>query len=232
MRVGWVRDGGQTWPDRVDVTGSDLPGFPARIGILSEDVRVSAPFTVLFVCVGNLCRSPLAERLLRARLQERLGDLSAAVIVESAGTRAVVREPMDDMAAQELARLGFSNDHFRAHRLSAQMLTEADLVLTATKELRSRVLEDVPAALRRTFTIREFAALVDGVQVDSPKSLVADAAQRRSSAQLQEYDVPDPIGLGAAAHRVSADLIDASLTPVAEAIAAAVRHAESVVSTR
>ena len=190
-----------------------------------------APFTVLFVCVGNICRSPLAERLLRARLQERLGDLSAAVIVESAGTRAVMGEPMDDLAAQELARLGLANDHFRAHRLTEQMTADADLVLTATKELRSRVLEDVPAALRRTFTIREFAALVEGVEAESTKSLVADAAQRRSSAQLQDYDVPDPLGAGAAAHRVAADLIDASLEPIAEAIASAVRHAESVVGT-
>lgn len=55
------------------------------------------PFTVLFVCVGNVCRSPLAERLLRGRPQERLGDLSDAVIVESAGTRAMAGQPMDEL---------------------------------------------------------------------------------------------------------------------------------------
>lgn len=45
----------------------------------------------------------LAERLLRERLSEQLGDRSGEVVVESAGVRAVVGHPMDKMAAQELA---------------------------------------------------------------------------------------------------------------------------------
>jgi len=98
-------------------------------------------------------------------------------------------------------------------------------VLTATKDVRSRVLEEAPAALRRTFTITELAALVTGESADSPKTLVADAARRRPSAQVESYDVPDPIGQSADVHREAADLIGAAVTPIAEALATAVRQA-------
>ena len=184
------------------------------------------PFTVLVVCIGNVCRSPLAERLLRERLREQLGELSEAVVVASAGTRALAGRPMDAMAAQELGRLGLTNEDFRARQLTERMANDAGLVLTASKELRSRVLEDAPGALRRAFTITEFAALADGVSADSPRELVADAAQRRSLAQVEDYDVPDPIGAGPDVHRKAADLIDSSVTPIAAAIATAVRKAQ------
>lgn len=225
VRVGDSRSGraGSPWP---------FCRFPRLSRRPSGRIaRVSAPFTVLFVCVGNICRSPLAERLLRERLREQLGGSRDEVIVESAGVRALVGWPMDELAAQELARLGLSNDTFRAHQLTEQMTAQADLVLTATKELRSRVLEDAPAALRRTFTIREFAALVDGVTAESPQQLVADAAQRRSSANVTDYDVPDPVDAGAAVHREAAGLIDIALVPIARAIASAVRHSASALRT-
>lgn len=189
------------------------------------------PFTVLFVCVGNVCRSPLAERLLQARLDEQLGELGNAVEVRSAGMRAMVGRSMEEMAASELRRLGVSDDGFTARQLTEQIAGGADLVLTATKELRSRVLEEAPAALRRTFTITEFAALVRGVEAESTKSLVSDAAQRRSSAEVQTYDVPDPIGKSADVHRKSADLIDASVALIAEAIAGAVRRSVTSVGS-
>jgi protein-tyrosine phosphatase len=188
---------------------------------------VPEPFTVLFVCIGNVCRSPLAERLLRERLRESLGELSEAVTVESAGVRALAGRPMESSAAKELERLGLTNESFRARQLNERIANGAGLVLTATKEIRSRVLEEAPGALRRTFTITEFAALVEGVEADTPRSLVADASQRRSSAQVTEYDVPDPIGAGPDVHRQAADLIDGAVTPIAEALATAVRHSAS-----
>ena len=156
-----------------------------------------------------------------------MGERSDDVVVESAGVRALVGRPMDQTAAQELARLGLTNDTFTARQLTARIAGEAGLVLSATKEIRSRVLEEAPAALRRTFTITEFVALVEGVKAESPQKLVADAAQRRSSAQVDEYDVPDPIGASPEVHRRAADLIDASVSPIAEAIAAAVERAAS-----
>jgi protein-tyrosine phosphatase len=184
---------------------------------------MSKPFTVLFVCVGNVCRSPLAERLLRARLDSTLGaEARELVAVESAGTRAPVGRPMDALAAAELERLGGDPDGSAARQFTEQVGQNADLVLTATKELRSRVLEDVPAALRRTFTIREFATLAEAASAVSPKTLVREAVGRRSDTHIEDHDLEDPIGLPADVHRRVAEAIDADIVVIAEALVATV----------
>lgn len=181
-------------------------------------------FTVLFVCVGNVCRSPLAEAVLRARLDERLGDLSDAVTVESAGIKALVGSPVDPMVVSELERLGLPTPSGTARQLTSDMVKRADLVLTASKDLRSDVLEKTPSALRRTFTIREFAALVNGAKSASPKALVAEAVRRRSAANVRDYDIADPRGRGSRAHRKAADLIAVSVSAsIGHALAAAVK---------
>lgn len=180
--------------------------------------RVSFP--VLLVCLGNVCRSPLAECLLRARLDAVLPRRAAQVHVSSAGVRAWVGRPMDAHAAAELVRLGGDPARFVSSQLTVPRVEHAELVLTATRELRSRVLEDAPRALRRTFTIREFATLVGhGDQAVDPVGLVAQAAQRRSDARAEDYDVRDPIGQSLQIHREVAELLDSSCTTIARALA-------------
>jgi protein-tyrosine phosphatase len=186
---------------------------------------VPDPFRILVVCVGNICRSPLAEGLLRHQFQELLPDSDRLVEVSSAGVRAMTGRPMDAHAAAELGRLGGDPDGLVGAQLTAAMVERADLVLTATRQIRSRVLEEAPRALRRTFTIREFAALADSDavrsgEVDSPQRLVELAAASRSSAALDDYDVADPIGQDEGFHRRVAEVLDDSCTRIARAVAA------------
>jgi low molecular weight protein-tyrosine phosphatase len=192
---------------------------------------VGEPFEILVVCLGNVCRSPLAERVLRLRLDELLGDGSPAVRVSSAGARALVGQPMDEQAATELRRLGGDPDGFTATQLTAAAAEGADLVLTATRELRSRVLEEAPRALRRTFTIRELAALLaseGGGESAGTADLVARAAARRGAAAVEEYDVTDPYGRPQEVHREVADVLDRDCTTIARAVAAALRTEASL----
>jgi protein-tyrosine phosphatase len=181
---------------------------------------------MLFVCLGNVCRSPLAERLLTLRLETLLGPRAANHEVSSAGLRALVGSPMHDVSAAELMRLGGDPSGFVSRQVTAQMVDQAELVLTATREIRSRVLEEAPRALKRTFTIRELEAIVmtDGFwdqQIRSTRDLVAKAASWRGAASTEDFDVPDPIGQGADVHREVADLLDAACTTIARAVAEA-----------
>src|SRR4051812_42737525 len=190
--------------------------------------RVAAPH-ILVVCLGNLCRSPLAERVLQLRFRELLGERDREpVTVSSAGVLAVAGHPMDGMAAGELRRLGGGPEGVVSRQLTAPMVSDADLVLTATRALRSRVLEEVPRALRRTFTIPEFAALAGAVS-DQPGTslgdLVSRAAAERNAVDVESYDVPDPIGQPAEVHRQVADLLDRDCTAIARAVAGAVASA-------
>jgi protein-tyrosine phosphatase len=177
--------------------------------------------------LGNVCRSPLAEHLLRLRLDDLLGGGVSGVRVSSAGVRAMVGEPMNELAEAELRRLGGDPGAFRAHQLTAAAAGTADLVLTATRALRSRVLEEAPRALKRTFTVREFAALLRSDvfaerRMQSTADLVARAASWRGSVTVDDYDLPDPIGRSAEVHREVADVLDADCDVIARAVTGAV----------
>lgn len=169
---------------------------------------------LLVVCVGNVCRSPLAERLLRARLPEGFE-------VTSAGVGALVDQPMDPDAAAELRGRGGSDEGFAARRLTPAMVERADLVLTATRDIRSRVLEEAPVALHRTFTIKELAALLDDQPVDELRPALRAAAQRRSEVAASDVDVPDPFRRGPEAHAEAAQQIDDAVRRLAAALASA-----------
>jgi protein-tyrosine phosphatase len=181
-------------------------------------VTFVSDFRVLFVCVGNVCRSPLGERLLAHRLEGRRLE-GRRVEVASAGVAAMVGSAMTPESQHHLTSLGGSADGFVARQLTPAMVEESDLVLTATKAIRSRVLEDAPGALRRTFTVLEFAALLDvvGTQQDVA-DLVRTASEERSRATLDDYDIPDPYGRGDAMHAEAAALMAAAVEKIAKGL--------------
>lgn len=154
---------------------------------------------MLVVCTGNVCRSPLVERLLARSLA------GAGVRVGSAGTRALVGEPMTAQTAALLERAGGDPRGHAARQLVEPLLDGVDLVLTATRAHRSEVVQLRPALLRRTFTVREagrLAARVGAeVQGSGPRErlldLVARLPQARGRWPVTDAgldDVVDPYG--------------------------------------
>lgn len=172
-------------------------------------------FAILAICTANICRSPMIEALLRARLD---GDRYE---VASAGVQGWDRQPMDAMAAMELMRLGHTNTTFRSHALDSYLIDSADLILTATRGHRSEVLGLNPRALRRTFTLLEFAALTGIVEETDPTVLVAEAARQRSKGPT-DIDIGDPYRRSPDVHRRVADQIDAAVTTVSDRLNALV----------
>ncbi|HEX2892862.1 MAG TPA: hypothetical protein VHO29_02545 [Marmoricola sp.] len=170
------------------------------------------PFRVLFVCIGNVCRSPMGERLLAARLPADRFE------VASAGVGALVGSAMSEHAAAELRSYGGDPEGFCARQLSADIVEHSDLVLTATRDVRSQVLAEVPTALRRAFTILEFAALVEHSDVTSPRDLVSWAGGHRSLVGRVEQDVPDPYRRGPEAHATAAAAINIAVQQIAKAL--------------
>ena len=178
---------------------------------------MTEPFRILVVCDTNVFRSPLAERSLRFQFDSLLGTAADDIEVSSAGVRAVVGSPMDAHAAAELERVGGTSAWFEARQLTPTMMREADLILTATRALRSLVLEDEPTALKRTFTLGEFAALSELMPyAGSPRRFVAQAAACRWAAGTNGCDLADPAGGSRRRHReVASSIGDASKAIVA-----------------
>lgn len=155
---------------------------------------------VLAVCTGNISRSPAVEHLLQAGL----GDSAA---VRSAGVRAVVGAPVDPPVAAWLASRGIDPSGFAARQLAPAMLAEADLILALTRGHRSRILELAPGAVRRTFTLREFARILPVVDTVVPlgppgerlRALLPQVTAARALVPRRpagEDDVQDPYGYG------------------------------------
>src|SRR4051812_10984921 len=112
---------GRQSPGRVTTPHGDRvhPGSDERLLLVaprgSDDC---APFTVLFVCTGNICRSPVAERVARAFLDAALGAEAACIHLGSAGTRAVVGSGVHPDSAAVLAGLGGKPAGFAARQLT------------------------------------------------------------------------------------------------------------------
>ncbi|BCW72586.1 low molecular weight phosphatase family protein [Arthrobacter sp. NicSoilB8] len=115
------------------------------------------PVRILTVCTGNICRSPVAERLLQAGLDQ---VQSGAFEVRSAGTRAMVGDPIQPLSADIIKTYGGTPDGFAARQLTPKILRESDLVLAMTAKHRGEVMQMDASLLKRTFTIREFARML------------------------------------------------------------------------
>lgn len=140
---------------------------------------------VLFVCAGNTCRSPMAERLfLRA---SREAGLSATA--SSAGTRAAYGMPLSGGAAAVFAERGLRPVEHRARRVDKALLDAADAAYCMERAQRDELLARFPDARAKLFVLREAAGLAPA-------------------------DVADPVGAGAAEYRACADSIEEALAVI------------------
>lgn len=158
---------------------------------------------VLFVCTGNLCRSPMAEALLRAELNRRGCD---NIEVVSSGTWGMDGSPATPEAVEAVGALGADLTGHNARSLDVEETTAADLIVAMTSVHVRELAQMAPGTSGKVVLLNQLAT----TEVDEPMAgatrtqrLEALLAGRRP-ALVRAHDVDDPMGLPLATYERTA----------------------------
>ena len=137
---------------------------------------------ILFVCTGNVCRSPMAAGLLRHRLSEE--GLGLRHRVRSTGVWAMDDHPASDKAIAVMAERGIDIGDHIAHTVTADDVAEADLILAMSREHERVIRNTWPQYGWKVHRVSEMA----GKQRDVTDPYGASLAEYRACADtLAEY---------------------------------------------
>ncbi|WP_277349123.1 low molecular weight protein arginine phosphatase [Luteolibacter luteus] len=146
---------------------------------------MSAKKSVLFICTGNTCRSPMAESLFRKAVEKR-GDF----IVQSAGVAAYPGDKANPETVKLLSSRGIAVDGFRSQPLSEELVEQATHIFAMTSGHLEALENLFPDYSDKFYLTCEF--------VEIPGRGVA-------------ADVPDPIGMGRKAYEETAKTLDLAI---------------------
>ena len=143
----------------------------------------NSDLSVLFVCTGNTCRSPMAAQI----FNEKAKALGLPAQAFSAGLEAVTGSAMNPKAADALTGLGYGPGEHSSRLLSSEEAEKADVVLTFTQNQKNDLGDRFPDSREKFFTISEYANL---------------------SVPGKSEDVPDPYGKTEEIYKETAETID------------------------
>jgi protein-tyrosine phosphatase len=126
--------------------------------------------SILVICEGNICRSPMAEGILASALPNAQ--------IRSAGLNALVGHAADDAAIRLMRLRSIDISAHRATQINREMCLNAELVLVMSTQQRNQVEENYPTAKGRVFRIGEFD------KVDVPDPFGHSAAAFESAVKL------------------------------------------------
>jgi protein-tyrosine phosphatase len=161
--IAWVVDDGASASGKVSTTVHlrQAGGYSVETGgaITEAEIKRKVERSILFVCTGNTCRSPMAEAVALAALAE-VPALAVTTKVQSAGVAASVGQGPTPEAVQALRELGVRASPgktvlqgFRSRQLTREMVDGADVIYTMTRGHAQAVAAKYPFAADRVVVL-------------------------------------------------------------------------------
>lgn len=141
-------------------------------------------FQILFVCSGNVCRSPMAEAFLRAYMPERLVD---RVKIVSAGTLGLSGDLATVEAVQVMREKGIDMRGHISQGVSKELIRSSHIVFAMSRDHLEILQHNFPLISEKTFLLRRFA-------VPAPEK--------------KQDSIQDPMGFGVEYYRKTRDIIE------------------------
>ncbi|MGZ4693627.1 MAG: arsenate reductase/protein-tyrosine-phosphatase family protein [Acidimicrobiales bacterium] len=170
-------------------------------------VTTLRPIEILIVCTGNTCRSPMAEAIVRRRVDA----LGVEAAVSSAGLVSD-GQPATDTAVDTMAIRGLDLTGHRSQRITPELLVGPDLIIGMAREHVREAVVMRPELYTRTFTLKELVRRGSELGPRAPDRPVDEwlraAHEGRTPVQLMGSsdldDVADPVGQGPAVYEATA----------------------------
>lgn len=144
---------------------------------------------ILFVCTGNTCRSPMAEALFRSILEAEGYDNEYEC--SSAGVYAFEGDSSTVEAIETMKKYGLDISKHYARILDYEMIQNAYIILTMTKDHKRMILDVYPEAADKVFTLKEFAGYTE-----------------------DDWDISDPFGFDVDVYEACAEEIETVLLKI------------------